>query len=126
NDREGEGTPQPGPQDPRRGHHDARQADGAGARYPDADTEGVRREGVQDGDHQERAARGEPGLQGIDLHIRPRIHRGDRVLQPVRGGHRPCLDEDYPRPWPCGTMSTTSTRWRRPRVRRSDAWWQLT
>ena len=52
--------------------HDARQADGAGARHPGADPEGVRRQGVQHGDHQERAARREPGLQGIDLHVRAR------------------------------------------------------
>ena len=63
----------PGAADPRRRDHDARQADGAGARHPRADREGVRQQGVQDRDHQERAARGEPGLQGIDLHVRARL-----------------------------------------------------
>ena len=53
--------------------HDARQADVAGAGHPGADPEGVRRQGLQDRDHQERAARGEPGLQGVDLHLRARL-----------------------------------------------------
>ena len=69
------GAAQPGAADPRRRHHDARQAHGAGARHPGADPEGVRRQGLQDRDHQERAARGEPGLQGIDLHVRARFDR---------------------------------------------------
>jgi chromosome partitioning protein len=47
------------------------------------DPEGVRRQGVQDGDHQERPARGEPRLQGIDFHLRARVERRDRVLPPV-------------------------------------------
>ncbi len=42
-DREGAGAAEPGAADPRRRHHDARQADGAGARHPGADREGVRR-----------------------------------------------------------------------------------
>ena len=64
---------EPGAADSRRRHHDARQADGAGARHPGADRQGVRRQGLQDRDHQERPARGEPGLQGIDFHVRARL-----------------------------------------------------
>ena len=38
----------------------------------------------------------------------------DRVLQPVRGGHRSCLDEGLPETIVrCATTSTTSRRWRR-------------
>ena len=37
----------------------------------------------------------------------------DRVLQPVRGGHRPCRSEDCPTRCGCATTSTTSRRWRR-------------
>ena len=70
-------------------------------------------EGVQHGHHQERAARGEPGLQGIDLHLRAGLERGDRVLHAVRGGHRPCLGAACRRPCGCVTTSTTSRRWRR-------------
>ena len=62
----------PALQNSRRGDHHARQADVAGAGHPLADRQGVRQEGVQDRDHQERAARGEPGLQGIDFHVRAR------------------------------------------------------
>ena len=49
----------------------------------------------------------------------PGLDRRDRVLPPVRGGHRSCLDEDYPKPWRCATTSTTSMRWRRRPARRS-------
>ncbi len=41
--------------------------------------------------HQERPARGEPGLQGIDLLLRAALERGLRVLQALRGGAQPCL-----------------------------------
>ncbi len=78
--REGPRPAQSGAADSRRGHHDARQAHGAGARHPGPDPEGVRREGVQDRDHQERAARREPGLQGIDFHVRARLDRARRSI----------------------------------------------
>ena len=38
----------------RGGHHDARQADGPGARHPDPDRQGLRQEGLPHGHHQER------------------------------------------------------------------------
>ena len=38
--------------------------------HPRPDPEGVRVKGLQDGDHEERQARREPGVQGIDLHVR--------------------------------------------------------
>ena len=37
-------------------------------------------QGLQDRDHQERAARGEPGVQGIDLHVRARIRPARRSI----------------------------------------------
>ena len=61
-----------------------------------ADHQGLRAEGLQHGDHQEREAGGESGLQGIDLHVRPGVLRGGRVLQPVRGGHRSCPRRGLP------------------------------
>ena len=75
--------PNPELADPRRRHHHARQAHRAGARHPGADPQGVRRQGVPHRDQQERAAGGEPGLPRIDLHLRARFDRRDRVLQPV-------------------------------------------
>src|SRR6185503_10853028 len=82
--------------------------------------QGLRTEGLQDPDQQERAAGGEPRLQGIDLQLCSRVVGGDRVLQPVRGGHRTCLDEACP---PTSACATTSTTWRlsRRRLRRRSA-----
>ncbi len=91
-----------------------------------ADPEGVRGEGVQDGHHQERAARGEPGLQGIDFHVRARLDGGDRVLPPVRGGHRSCLNGVFRPSSRCVTTNTTSRPWPCRPVRRSDGWWPST
>ena len=71
-DREGARAREPVAAHPRRRHHDARQADVAGAGHPLADRQGLRQQGVQDRDHEERPARGEPGLQGIDFHVRAR------------------------------------------------------
>ena len=79
-DREGARARQPGAAHSRRGDHHARQAHLAGAGHPVADRQGVRQQGVQDRDHQERPARGEPGLQGIDFHVRARLERRGRVL----------------------------------------------
>ena len=75
-----------------------------------ADRQGVRQQGVQDRHYQERAARREPGLQGIDFLVRAGIERRRRVLPPVRGGHGSCLNEDCLRRSACATTSTTSKR----------------
>ncbi len=69
---------------------------------------------------QERPARGEPRVQGIDLHVRARVERRDRLLQSLRGGHRTCRSADCLTRCGCGTTSTTSRRWPRPRAPRSD------
>ena len=55
--------PNPALQHSRRRHHDARQADGAGAGHRDADSEGVWRQGLQHRDHEERPARREPAYK---------------------------------------------------------------
>ena len=59
-----------------------------------ADRQGVRRQGIRDRHHQERPPGGEPGLQGVDLLLCAPVDRRRRVLQAVRGGHRPCLAPD--------------------------------
>jgi hypothetical protein len=82
-DRESARPAEPGAAHPRRRHHDARQAQGAGARHPDADPEGIRRQGVQDGDHQEHPAR-RARRTGIDLHLCPRVDRRHRVTACAR------------------------------------------
>ena len=79
---------------PWRGHHDARQADGAGPGHPEPDRQGVRQEGIPHGDHQERPARGESGLQGIDFPVRAGVVGRDGVLPAVRGGYGSCLSAD--------------------------------
>ena len=79
--------PEPVAADSGRRHHDARQADVAGQGHPHANQEGVRWEGLQDRHHQERPPRGEPGLQGVDLHLRAGFDGRERVLQSLRGGH---------------------------------------
>ena len=76
-DREGAGSGQSDAADSGRRDHDARQADGAGAGHPQPDRQGLRQEGLPDRDHEERAARGEPGLQGIDLQVRAGLVRRD-------------------------------------------------
>ena len=73
--REGQEPGEPRPRDPGRPDHDARQADVAGPGHPGADPEGVRLEGLQHRDHEERPARGEPGVQGVDLHVCARLER---------------------------------------------------
>ncbi len=92
--------------------HDRRTA--LGKDIKQADSQGVRPEGLQDADQQERAAGGEPRLQGIHLQLCPRFVGRDRVLQPVRGGHRTCLDEACQPPSACATTSTT---WKLSRLR---------
>ena len=86
------------------------------------DPEGVRVQGLQHGHHQERPARGKPGLQGIHFHVRSRLQRGDRVLLVVRGGHGTCLGAACRKRCGCVTTSTTSRRWRRLQGLPSDAW----
>ena len=56
----------------------------------------------------------------------PDSTRRDRVLPAVRGGHRPCLDEDCRTRLRCDTTSTTSRRWPRRRARRSAGWCRST
>ena len=90
--------------------HDARPADVAGAGHPRADPAGVRQQGVPDDDLQERPAGGEPGLQGIDFHVRTRLDRRERVLHALRRGNGPCLSEACLKPCGCVTTRTTSRR----------------
>ena len=45
----------------------------------------------------------------------PGVHRRERVLQSLRGGHRSCLGEGSLKPSGCGTTLTTSRR-SRPRL----------
>jgi hypothetical protein len=74
----------------------ARQAHGAGPRHPEPDRQGVWQEGIPHGDYQERPARGESGVQGIDFPVRARVVGGDGVLPAVRGGYRSCLSAVCP------------------------------
>ena len=69
-DRQDQGAGQPAAPDPGGPDHDVRQADPAGQGHLRADPAGLRRQGLRDGDHQERAAGGEPRLPGVDLHLR--------------------------------------------------------
>ena len=71
--REDQGPRQSRAPDPGRPDHPARQADAARQGHPRADPRGVRREGLRDGDHQERPPRGEPGLPRVDLHLRAAV-----------------------------------------------------
>src|SRR5207244_1923713 len=55
----------------------------AGPRHPPADRPGRRRAALQHGDHQVDPTGGESGLQGVDLHLRAKVERGDGVLLAV-------------------------------------------
>ena len=52
----------------------------------------------------------------------PDSTRRDRLLQPVRGGHRTCRSADCLRRCGCGMTSITSRRWPPRRARRSAGW----
>ena len=46
---------------------------------------------IQLGDHQVDSAGGEPGVQGVDLHLRAEVERGDGVLLVERGDSVSCV-----------------------------------
>jgi chromosome partitioning protein len=109
---------QSGAQDPRRRDHDARQADRAGARHPGADPEGVRRQGVQDGDYQSVRLEESPAYKESIFTFAPDSTGATEYYKPVRGGDRSCLDEDSADDGDAARRAT-STRWRRRPARRS-------
>ena len=81
---------------------------------------GLRRQGLQDHDLQERAARGEPGAPGVDLHLRAALVGRRRVLLSLRGGPFPCLSAEACRSnRTCSTTPTSSTRSRSASARPS-------
>ncbi len=61
-----------------------------------ADSSRLWAEAFQYRDHEERAARGVAGLQGINLQIRAAIIGRARVRKTLQRGTEPCLEEDYP------------------------------